>query len=481
MATLNLDFGRRRTTPLVLQTESAECGLACLAMVAAHHGHEIDLATLRQRHSFSMQGATLAHLMQVAGALELAARPIKVELQSLPKLAMPAVLHWNFNHFVVLAGMRGDRAVILDPARGERLLTLDEISPHYTGVCLELRPTARFERKVEQQRVSLPDLLGGLRGMRGTIAQILCMALALETLAILAPFFMQLVVDQAVVSADRDLLTVLGIGFLLLALIHVGITAARAWVLMVLGTTLNVQMVAQLFAHLLQLPMPFFERRHLGDISSRFESLGVIQRTLTSSFIEALIDGFMALVTLAVMFAYSAKLAGIVCLAAACLCAREMGALSPLRHAQQEQIAHAANQQSSFLETVRGIQSVKLFNRQMQRRTLHENLVVRNYNAGIRVQRLDILYRATNGALFGIENIAVIWIGARLVLDGHFSAGMLFAFVAFKTTFVNRLGALIDKAVELRMLGLHAERVGDIALTAPEPRCSAWPLRHSER
>jgi ATP-binding cassette subfamily B protein RaxB len=466
---MQLNFTAKQRTPVVLQTEAAECGLACLAMVAAYHGHDIDLPSLRRRHSLSMQGATLAHIMQVAAQLQLGSRPLKVELDALPRVTMPAILHWNFNHFVVLAGMRGGRLVIHDPASGERLLSLAELSPHYTGVCLELSRLEEFQPQRDRQQVSVLQLLGRLRGMRGTLAQIFCMALALEVLTILAPFFTQLVMDNAVVSADRNLITVLGIGFLMIALVQVGVTAARSWVLMVLGTRLNAQMITNLFAHLLRLPMSFFEKRHLGDLSSRFESLNAIQRTLTSSFVEALVDGLMALITLAVMFAYSGTLTAIVCVAAVLYALLRAALYRPLFYAQQEQIAHAANQQSSFLETIRGIQSVKLFNRQSQRRTMHENLLVRNFNAEIRTERLDILYRGVNGVLFGVENIAVIWIAALLVLDSKFTIGMLFAFISFKTTFVARIGAFTDKAIELKMLGLHAERVADIALAEPEP------------
>jgi len=280
---------------------------------------------------------------------------------------------------------------------------------------------------------------------------------------------MQLVVDEGVVAQDHDLIAVLGVGFLLLALIQVGVTAARAWVVMVLGTTLNMQVVVRLFSHLLQLPMSFFEKRHLGDINSRFESLSVIQRTLTTSFIEAIVDGGMALITVFVMFAYSWRLTLIVGAAAALYAALRCVLFAPLQQAQNEQIAHAARQQSSFLETVRGIQSVKLFNRQLQRGTAHTHLLAANVNAGIRVQRLTILYHALNGLLFGVENIAVIWLGAALVVNGTLSLGMLFAFVAFKQQFTSRIAAFVDKGIDFHMLGLHAERVGDIALTQREP------------
>jgi ATP-binding cassette subfamily B protein RaxB len=464
-----LSFSGRKATPVIVQTEGAECGLACLTMVAAFHGYDTDLATLRRRYPISLKGATMAHLIQIAAGLELAARPVKVELQDLDGLALPAILHWDFNHFVVLVGVQRGRAVIHDPARGRCEVDLAEVSRHFTGVCLELAPASGFRPRKERQQVAVLDLLGRLNGIKGTVAQILVMAAALELFAVLTPFFMQLVVDEGVVAQDHDLIAVLGVGFLLLALIQVGVTAARAWVVMVLGTTLNMQVVVRLFSHLLQLPMSFFEKRHLGDINSRFESLSVIQRTLTTSFIEAIVDGGMALITVFVMFAYSWRLTLIVGAAAALYAALRCVLFAPLQQAQNEQIAHAARQQSSFLETVRGIQSVKLFNRQLQRGTAHTHLLAANVNAGIRVQRLTILYHALNGLLFGVENIAVIWLGAALVVNGTLSLGMLFAFVAFKQQFTSRIAAFVDKGIDFHMLGLHAERVGDIALTQREP------------
>jgi ATP-binding cassette, subfamily B, bacterial CvaB/MchF/RaxB len=469
-ASMNLlNFSGRRTTPVMLQTEAAECGLACLAMVAAHHGHRSDLASLRSRFAISLKGATLVHLIQIAQRLELAGRALKVELPQLGRLRLPAVLHWDFNHFVVLADVRGNQAVIHDPAFGRRTLSLQQVSAHFTGVALELTPTQAFAPRVEARRLPFSRLIGRLPGLGGALVQILALAVVLEVFAIVAPFFMQGVVDHALVGEDRDLLAVLGVGFLLLALLQVGVTALRSWAVMVLGTTLNLTLFTRLFGQLLKLPISYFERRHLGDIVSRFESLSVIQRTLTTGFLEALIDGAMAVVTLVVMVWYSGKLALVVLAAAALYGLLRLALYRPLRLASEEQIVRLAKQQSNFLETVRGVQSVKLFNRQLQRGALHQNLLVDQFNAGVRVQRLQMLYRALNGSLFGVENVAVIWLGALLVLDGGFSVGMLFAFTAYKQQFVSRVSALVEKGIEFRMLGLHSERVSDVALADAEP------------
>jgi len=468
-----LDFSFSHKTPVVLQTEAAECGLACLAMVATFHGHRVDLATLRARHGVSLRGSSLTDLMRLAAKLNFFARPLRLELENIAELRLPCVLHWDFSHFVVLTQVRPESVVVHDPNMGQRRLSLKEFSKHFTGVALELTPTHEFSPRVEKARLSLAALIGRMSGLGKSVTYALLLALSLQLFAILAPFYMQWIVDQALVSQDKDLVTVLATGFLLLAVVHAGVAALRAWVLMVLGTRLNLQLVSNLFSHLIRLPMSWFEKRHMGDIVSRFESLNVIQRTLTTGFLEALIDGVMVLLTLAMMLFYSVKLAAIAMLAATLYAGLRFTLYRPWRMATEEHIVRSAKQQSHFIETVRGMQSIKLFGHETQRRAAWQNLVVDAFNAGIRTQRLGILYQGMNGLLFGVENVITIWLGALLILEptpgAGFSIGMLFAFIAYKTQFVQRTAALVEKGLELKMLGLHSERVGDVALVVPEP------------
>ena len=467
---LNFSFSHR--VPVILQTEASECGLACIAMIISYHGHRIDLASLRARHAVSPRGSTLADLMKVAGQLKFSSRPLRLGLEDLPELKLPCMLHWDFNHFVVLTQVQGNRVILHDPAVGEREMPLAEFSKHFTGVALELTPTSEFKPRNDIRKVKLSTLIGRLQGLGGTVTQILILALVLQLFAILAPFYMQWVVDQALVAQDYDLVTVLGIGFLLLAVVQTGVTVLRAWVLMVLGTTLNLQMITNLFCHLIRLPMSWFDKRHVGDIVSRFDSLNAIQRTLTTGFLEALIDGVMVIVTLGMMLFYSIKLALIAIVAATIYALLRFALYRPFRLATEDQIVRGAKQQSHFLETIRGMQSIKLFAHESPRTATWQNLTVDQFNAGIRTQRMGILYQGLNGLLFGVENIITIWLGAILVLDtangSGFSIGMLFAFIAYKTQFVQRVAALIEKGLELRMLELHTERVGDIALTPVE-------------
>ncbi|MGZ5649390.1 MAG: peptidase domain-containing ABC transporter [Usitatibacter sp.] len=472
----DLRFGARRRLPVFLQTEAAECGLASLGMVACFHGHRIDLAGLRRRFTVSLKGATLAYIMQAAGRLHLAPRPLRLELEELPRLRAPCILHWDLNHFVVLKSADSRAAVIHDPAFGVRRLPMAEVSKHFTGIAMELSPTAQFRPADERRRVRLRDLMGPVVGLRRSLAQVFILALALQAIAIVSPFYMQWAVDGAVVSADRDLLTVLGLGFLLLAIIQVALTIVRSWVVLYLSTTLNLQWLANVFSHLLKLPVSYFEKRHLGDVVSRFGAVNTIQKTLTSSFVEALIDGVMAIATLAMMMVYSASLTVVALGAVSVYALLRWTFYEPLRRATEEHIVHSAKQQSHFLETVRGVQSIKLFGRQEERRSRWLNLVVDAVNQDLLAQKLGLGFRSANGLVFGIERIAIVWLGALLVLDSAFSVGMLFAFVAYKEQFSARMAGLVDKMIELRMLNLQGERLADIVLASPEEDSPAMPV-----
>jgi ATP-binding cassette, subfamily B, bacterial CvaB/MchF/RaxB len=463
-----LRLSLRRKLPVLLQTEAAECGVACLAMVASYHGHAVDVATLRRRFTVSMRGATLAALMQLAARLGLETRAVRVELEDLARLRLPCILHWSFTHFVVLRRVTRRGLFVHDPARGYRRVRHAEAGSSFTGVALELWPSPRFTPRAPAPAVRLRALVGNVRGLAGALAQILLLAATLETFVLANPLLTQWVVDHALVTASRDLLTLLALGFGLLVLFEQSTAALRGVVIMHFEATLNVQWQANVLAHLLRLPLPYFEKRHLGDIVSRFRSIDVIQRTVTTTFVEAIVDGAMSLLLLAVMLCYSAPLAAVCVAAVAIYVGLRWLAHGPLRDARHEQIAAAAKQDSHFIETARGVRAIKLFARAEERRGAWLGLLVEQINAGTRVQRLGLALRAGNGLALGLENVLVIYLGASLVLSGALSTGMLLAFVAYQRQFAVRVSTLIDKLAEVRLLRLHCERLGDIVLTAPE-------------
>lgn len=463
---LALRFGRR--LPIIQQTEAAECGIACLAMVAGYHGCHNDLREMRQRFNVSLKGITLKQLIQAAQQLGMATRPLKLGLNDLPKLRTPCILHWDFKHFVVLKSVSRRGAVIHDPAHGIRKLDLAALSRSFTGVALELWPDTDFQKKEAKPSLRLLGMLGKVSGLYRSLGQVLLLSLALEVFALVSPFFMQWTIDNVIPSNDRDLLTTLLIGFGLMMLMQQAISAVRQWVGMHMGTLLNVQWRANVFTHLLNLPTQYFEKRHLGDIVSRFGAVDSIQGTLTSAFLVAVLDGLMTVATLAMMFVYSPMLA---CIAIVCMTLYALvrwAWYQPLRNATEDEIIHAARQQTHFLETIRGVRPLKLFQRQDERRATWLSLLVEQINASLRTQKLGLFYSQVNGLLFGIENLLVMYLGASMVMDGHFTVGMLMAFQSYKGQFDGRVGSLIDKFFELRMLQLQGERLADIVLEPPE-------------
>ncbi|MCZ8236473.1 MAG: peptidase domain-containing ABC transporter [Inhella sp.] len=401
-------------------------------------------------------------------------RPLRLDLEELNQLQTPCVLHWDLNHFVVLKRVTRKGAVILDPAVGERHLTTAEISRHFTGVALELTPNADFKKQEAAPRVSLKQLTGKVVGLKRSLFQIFAVAVVLELFAIVAPLMNQLIVDDVLTSGDRPLLTVIVLGFGLLLIIQTLLALARSWMVMVLGQTLSLQWMGNVFAHLVRLPTSFFEKRHLGDITSRFGAVNAIQRTLTTAAIEAVLDGLMAVAALVMMLIYAPQLAGIVVGAVVAYGLLRWAMYAPLRDAAAERLVMAAKENTHFLETLRAITPLKLFGREEERRARWQNLVVDVQNRDVRTAKLGIGFSTANTAIFGLENLLVFWVGGKLILDGQlggtpsFTVGMLFAFIAYKGQFTGRVSALINYAVELKMLSLHSERLADIALEPPE-------------
>jgi ATP-binding cassette subfamily B protein RaxB len=472
-----LSFSLRRRLPVQLQAEAAECGLACLAMIACWHGHETDIAGLRRRFATSAHGTTLRHLIAIAGRLHFTCRALRLELDELAALRLPCILHWNLNHFVVLTHATAREVSIADPARGERRLSLAEAGRHFTGVALELQPGASFAPRRRPPTLSLAALVAGQRGLRASLAQVLVLALALEAVVLASPFFMQWVVDGAIVSGDRDLLLLLALGFGVLLLIQTAISGARSLVILHASTHLSLQWNASLFAHLLHLPVAWFERRHVGDVVSRFGSLATLQRTLTTGFIESLLDGLMAVATLTLMLLYSAPLAAIAVAAALLYALIRRAAYRPLRTATEEQVVFAARAESMFIESVRAVASIRLFDHEDARQALWMNATVDATNRATAAERMTIALRGAQSLLAGGEHLLIVYLGALAVIDGHFSVGMLLAFVAYRAAFSSRVGALADKWIQFRMLDLHRSRLADIAL---EPREDA-PAAPSSR
>ena len=465
-----LNFGWGRRLPVILQTEGAECGLACISMIASYFGYVTQITDLRRRFGLSLKGATLKDVIQIADRIGLASRPVRLELDEIALLKTPCILHWDLNHFVVLKSTSRNGIIINDPGIGVRRLSFAQATKHFTGIALELTPTSGFQSAAAPPRVRMRALLGTLVGLKRALGQLLGLALALEVFAMISPLFMTWVVDQALVTADRDLLLTLVLSFSLLLLLRVTVSAMRGWTMMLLGASLKVQARTNLFSHLLHLPASYFESRHMADIMSRFGSQETILSAITTELVMAILDGLMASMTLVLMFLFAPSLAWVVVAGAVLYGILRWAFYTPLREASMESIIWSARRDSHFLESLRGIKTIKLFNAHQDRRAYWLNLLVETVNRQLVTQKLGLFFSTTKSLVLGALGILVVWLGALKVLENAFSVGMLVAFIAYKDQFLGRVSGLIDTLVDLKMLRLHAERLADIAVTEPEPR-----------
>ncbi|MGH8529146.1 MAG: peptidase domain-containing ABC transporter [Nevskiales bacterium] len=471
-----LDFWRESRLKVVLQSEAAECGIACMAMIAGYHGRKLDLNKLRREYPVSLKGSHLQNLIGIAHQLRFTTRALRVELDELAALRPPAILHWNLNHFVVLKGVRGDQVEIHDPAVGQRRLALSTVSKHFTGVALELLPASDFVQKDEQERLRLSQFWKEAVGLKRFLLQLLLMSGVLQVFALLSPFYVQLVVDEAVVRGDQSFLTLLALGFLAVLLLKTAIGWLRSWLVIYLGNLFSLQMQGNLLRHMLRLSLGFFSKRHIGDVVSRFGSMSAIQNLITTGLVEAILDGALLITTLIVLLIYSPNLTLIVVSLLLVYALMRLALYQPLRDLSHENLIAEAEASTQFMETVRGMATVKQFGLELERQNQWQNRFVDVANTGIRIARLSLSFGVVNQLLFGIGGIAVIYLGAKLVMEQAFTVGMLMAFVAYQQQFLSSGGALIDKWMAFKLLDLHLERLGDIALTDPEEESYAPPL-----
>ncbi|WGR61850.1 peptidase domain-containing ABC transporter (plasmid) [Paracoccus ferrooxidans] len=455
-------------TPVILQSEAAECGLACLAMVAGHHGHRMDLPAIRRRFSASMKGTTLKDLAGIGEALHLATRALRLDLEDLSRLRLPCVLHWDHNHFVVLTRVGARGITIHDPAIGRRKVPMAEVSRKFTGIALEAWPTDGFARRDETVRISILDMIRRTRGIGAAVAQVLAVSLLLEITVIAMPIGFQLILDEVVVAADRDLLTILVIALAFLLILQVAASFARSWITLLTGSGLALQWKVGLFDHLMRLPLAYYEKRHVGDIVSRFGSLDSIQRTVTASAVTALLDGVMSLALIAMMWLYGGWLLWLALLGVGLYAVLRLSTWGIYRRMSEEAIVHAAQENTHFMESVRGIGSVKVLNLESRRQGTWINHLVERLNAELRVQKFDVYFRSGAASIFGIDRLLIIYFGVMAIIDSAMTVGMFVAVLAYKDQFADRINSFIDTVLQFRMLALHGERIADIAMAEPE-------------
>ncbi len=465
-----LDLRWQRRVPVIHQTETAECGLACLAMICGHFGKNIDLIYLRRKFNLSARGATLAGINGIAEQLGMATRALSLELDELRVLKTPCILHWDFSHFVVLVSVKRNRYVLHDPARGIRYISREEMSRYFTGVALEVWPGSEFQSETLQTRISLRSLINSIYGIKRTLAKIFCLSVVIEAINLLMPVGTQLVMDHAIPAGDRGLLTLISAALMFFILLKAATSTLRAWSSLVMSTLVNVQWQSGLFDHLLRLPLAFFERRKLGDIQSRFDSLDTLRATFTTSVIGFIMDSIMVVGVFVMMLLYGGYLTWIVLCFTTIYIFIRLVTYGNYRQISEECLVREARAASYFMETLYGIATVKIQGMVGIRGAHWLNMKIDAINSGIKLTRMDLLFGGINTFVTACDQIVILWLGAGLVIDNQMTIGMFVAFSSFRGQFSERVASLTSFLLQLRIMSLHNERIADIALHEKEEK-----------
>ncbi len=472
---LNFSWGKKLN--LVRQTESAECGVACLAMVADWYGYKASLRQLRLKFGITQHGMSFARLIECAEQINLSGRAIRLDLDELKHLSLPCILHWNLNHFVVLQKVSSTKVTIFDPAKGEVKLSFDEVNKSFTGIALELTPTHDFIKVDQKERITLGKLIGQTIGLKSALAKILCFAFILEVFALSFPILNQIVIDEVLVGYDHNLLILIIMAMLLVTMAQTLVGLAKEWATITLSVNFNLQWTANVFHHLFRLPIDWFEKRDVGAISAKFDAINIIQNTLTTSLIQAFLDVILVIGTLTVMMFYSPSLSMIAIVASLLYATLRFFWFGAFKRAEEDTWEATTKEESYFLESVRGVLSLRVNGALPWRESAWKSYNIERRNAELHEQKLSMIYNTVNTTLFSIVASCVLWFGASLVLSGEFSIGMFVAYLSYQVRFSGSISSLIDKFFEYRMLSVYNERLADIVLTSKEASYSQSSIK----
>lgn len=433
-----LKFKKANAVPLVMQSEAAECGLACLLMVSGYFGKNVSLHDARRDFGASLKGLTVENIVKIADRMGMSSRAMRADVSSLKQVTLPAVLHWDLSHFVVLTKISGGKFFVNDPAKGSRVYTRDEFSDHFTGIVLDFQKSSNFKPEKKVRKAKLSDFWSEMRGLKRSLIQILLLSGLIQIFVIAMPIFQQIVIDDVIISNDADLLKILAIAFVLLGIFETALNFIRAKTIQFLTFKLNYQMTSNLFAHLMKLPVEFFEKRKVGDIVTRFSSLGPIQTIISSSIVSVILDSVLAIVTLTMSFLYSPQLTFYILLFLALNLVITLLVFPYQKKANEKILELSAKEQTTFLENIQAAPTIKIFGKESVRDNVWKNKLADKMNASISLGNFEINLGAVTGVIGTFQSVFIFFIGASLIIAGEMSLGMLIAYQSYSGQFSSK-------------------------------------------
>ena len=458
----------RCKVPYIPQMEAVECGAAALAMVLAYFRHHAPLSEVRQACGISRDGSTAKNIVVAARSYGLEPLAQRMEPADLADLEVPAILHWEMNHFVVLEQWTPKGAWIADPGLGRRFVSPETFDESFTGICIQFEPGDEFEER-PPARLSAGRYLALLRGAGGALGMVLFASLAIDVIATVVPLTTRAVIDQVVGRQRVDWL------FLVCASAAALVTFAslwsfmRGWLLVRIRARLDVAITGRFVEHLLKLPAPFFAQRSVADLMGRVQANRVIRDVLAGQSIAVLADGAMLLAYLGLMFVFDVGLS-LVVLAAGVVYVTVFLVGRPLVRADADEVQRKdILARSALLQTLRGIATIKRagVERTSHRRWLNGWIAALNANA-----RMALKQQAVGTLLSAIQvvvPIVVLFAGGRRVLDGELTPGQLVGFQMLQAGFLLPLQTVVSTLLRLQVVPVLLGRMDDVLLSGVEP------------
>ncbi|GAB6260916.1 peptidase domain-containing ABC transporter [Photobacterium sp. R1] len=459
---MGINLSIHRKLPIIQQSEVAECGLACIAMISSYYGNRMDLSYLRSHYATKFNGMNVQQLLDITEKIGFSSRAIRCETDQIEAVELPCIAHWNMNHFIVIKKIGVNKVKIHDPALGIKTISRDEFSRCFTGIVVELIPTINFKKNDYRDKIKLSQLWASIKGARTSFFYLISLSFIIQICILAFPYYSQFVIDEVITSNDKGMLKTVAFGFGILLLFQVSVSVFRSLLIVRVSSLLNLQLAINVFSHLLKLPINFFETRHTGDLVSRFNSLTSIKEILSQRIVEVIVDGCMALCTVVLMFLYSPFLVLLEVSVISIFVFSRLVTISYLKQRLNDIIESEASEQTFFIETIRNISAIKLLSSISKTKNKWQNLYTDVINSEIYRSRIEIFMKSSQDLILGFETILVMYIGAGLISDAEITLGMFFAFISYKLMFTNSMVKAFDSILEIRMMSVHLKRVSDI-------------------
>jgi NHLM bacteriocin system ABC transporter peptidase/ATP-binding protein len=452
---------RVKATPTILQMEAIECGAASLAIVLAHHGAWVPLERLRVACGVSRDGSKASNILRAARQFGLEAKGFRKEPAALREMPMPCIVHWNFNHFVVLEGFGPDQIFINDPAVGRRRIDFAELDLSFTGVVLTLEPTPDF-RPLGSPPDRLRLLLEGLRASRGAVGLLAAVSLVLVVPGIVIPAFSKIFVDDILIQGNHTWMVPLLIGMIATAVFRALIAGLQQSLLLRLQAKLAVVMVSRFLWHVLSLPVEFFTQRHAGDIASRVETNEQVATLLANGAATNALNLVSVVFFAAAMAVFDPVLAavgvGLSLLNVVALRFSARGRVDLSRSLALEQGKLAA----STVGAVRTIEVLKGSGLEDEAFAHWAGIQAKSLNAEQRLGLSSVLLELLPTLISGLTTAAVLGIGGLRVVEGSLTLGSLVAFQSLMASFSEPITSLVSQVGSFQTIASGLERVQDV-------------------